>query len=302
VKTIWLLFCAAVFGASFYPEPIVLGQITLDFHHFWISMSFWSLFSIGVLGLSTFGAIQDLFKRKRTYERSLTLDSYLRRLSQRTVIFASTLFITYIPWDYLSSFDNLMVKIIFVFVGFFAMLIAIVNMAQQMEHYRPTPRIIDWNRTSSRGKSTSEFPKPTQRKKPPVLTPKAPQFPTEHIPHDKRIAKAQSKNRVTKKAAEIINKRATESASTQSQVNLNPTKPVRTPAKGKALPRLAEPKPVIKIMPQPIKIGGDELIPRETQTVKPITERDKDVPSFCTECGFKGVPYAKFCKNCGATL
>jgi hypothetical protein len=108
MKFIWLLFSFTVVGLSIYPEPVAVGDVTLFFHSFWLSESLFVRANQVVLLFVIFGFIRQ-FKRHQ--------GKNLSRLGTRFLLAFASIATLYLPWDYLSVWDNIWVKILLTIVG-----------------------------------------------------------------------------------------------------------------------------------------------------------------------------------------
>ncbi len=144
MKAIWLLFSFTVVGLSIYPDPIVVGQATINFHQFWLSDSLFVRANQLVLLFSLIGFIRD-FKK---YPGKLS-----GRLAMRFFLIFASIATLYLPWDYLSNWDNLVVKILLTLVGAFSWFIGFGMLIPT-----PTPEQIAQQKAMEASRRTSGTP------------------------------------------------------------------------------------------------------------------------------------------------
>jgi hypothetical protein len=319
LRVLWLIFCTAILALSAIPtaEP---GSFIGTLNHFWVSGSIWAWVSIAVIALAIIGAIRDIFWRDI---------SVSKRLSLRSTVIIGTLLTTYIPWDYLANSAFLIWQIVMTIAGPIMVIVALSSLSDDSDNNRIYKRS-----PFSKSRAPKVSTKPTHKIVKPVTRmtqgysvprkkapkPKIVNLPANPKPYGDKIVRPQIKNPVTTRPADLIAKKAEIPKATNPSPQpktptpiakqptvvapkvVSPPKAVAPPVKPLVLPPLADLPAPVPPKPKPLKIGGDELVPRESQTVKPIGVRDNDRATYCSKCGTRGVPFASFCKKCGTNL
>ena len=303
MKSFWLVFCTLALAISALPLFEPNSPLAL-MNHLWSSGTVWSWISISFVGISVIGVAADALKRGPTFTK---------RLSLRYLQFLGVLLMTFIPWDAMAVNSSMLLQIFLMSLGSMIVLLSLILLSVDSADYKSYSRSV-FSRLNQRTYSSSSITKTkhstikpktgrTTKTKQKPSTPKAPPFPTNTIPSNKR--KLKTKSTAAKKTKQIVTNRSRESFNLDIKSKpgvLRPSIPRLIPANSKSLPPPIDMSPTITYKEKPPKIGGDDFVPRDKQVIKPMGQRDLGSILSCTTCGTDSTPYGKFCKECGSSF